>query len=115
VTCASVHAPVQGERRRGRTDREGPRRREREKGCAGQRLGDWRTGPARHRERESARAKETGVDRSAPLGNEREREGARKTGADRRGLPVRGGRLARGTRLGGLVWAKMVFLFPWIF
>jgi hypothetical protein len=30
------------------------------------------------RERERERAKETGVDRSAPLGSEREREGARE-------------------------------------
>jgi hypothetical protein len=35
----------------------------------------WRTGPARQREKESERAKETGADRLAPLGSERERDG----------------------------------------
>jgi hypothetical protein len=35
TTCASAHAPVYGEHGRGGTDREGPRHREREKGCAG--------------------------------------------------------------------------------
>jgi hypothetical protein len=78
VTCASAHAPVHNERGGGGTDKVGPRRRERRKGCAGQRLGGWQSGPARQRERGSARAKETGVDRSAPLGSEREREGARE-------------------------------------
>jgi hypothetical protein len=33
--------------RRGGTDRAGPRRRERRKGRAGQRLGDWRSGHTR--------------------------------------------------------------------
>jgi hypothetical protein len=47
ATCVSAHAPVHGERGGGRTDRAGPRRRERRKGRAGQRLGDWRSGPAR--------------------------------------------------------------------
>jgi hypothetical protein len=51
--CASAHAPVHGECGRGGTDKEGPRCREREeKGHAGQQLGDWRSGPARQRERE---------------------------------------------------------------
>jgi hypothetical protein len=44
----------------------------------------------RERERGSAPAKETGADRSAPLGSEREREGARgRIATDRRGPPVR--------------------------
>jgi hypothetical protein len=77
VTCASVHAPVHGERGGGGTDRAGPRRIERRKGCAGQRPGDWRTGPARQRERERA-GKKTGADKLAPLGSERGREGARE-------------------------------------
>jgi hypothetical protein len=46
---------------------------ERIKGCMGQRLGGWRSGPSRQRERGSARVKETGADKSAPLGSERER------------------------------------------
>jgi hypothetical protein len=54
ATCASALAPVHDERGGGGTDREGPRRRERRKGRAGQRLGDWRSGPARQRERERA-------------------------------------------------------------
>jgi hypothetical protein len=49
---------------------------ERGKGHARQRLSDWQSGPVRQRERESAWAKETGADRSAPLGSEQEREGA---------------------------------------
>jgi hypothetical protein len=36
ATCASAHTPVHGERGGGGTDRAGPRRRERRKGCAGQ-------------------------------------------------------------------------------
>jgi hypothetical protein len=76
ASCASAHAPVHGEREGGRTDRAGPRRKERKKGHTGQRLGDWRSRTARQRER--ARAKETGADRSAPLGSEREREGTRE-------------------------------------
>jgi hypothetical protein len=55
-----------------------------EKGCAGQRIGDWRSGPAR--QRESAWGRKTGADRSAPLGSEREREGAREGE-----LPLTGG------------------------
>jgi hypothetical protein len=35
VTCASAHEPVHGERGGGRTDRVGPRRRERRKGVRG--------------------------------------------------------------------------------
>jgi hypothetical protein len=49
---------------------------ERRKGRSGQWLGNWRSGPTRQREGGSARAKQTGADRSAPLGSEREREGA---------------------------------------
>jgi hypothetical protein len=93
--CASAHAPVHDEHEEGGTDRAGPRRRERKRGRAGQWLGNWRTGPARQRERRCARAKETGTDRSAPLGSERENERARKTGTDRRGPFVRDGRRAR--------------------
>jgi hypothetical protein len=87
----------------GGADRAGPRRRERKEGRSGQRLDNWRSGPARQRERGSPRAKETGADRSAPLGSERERERTRERGtaADRRGPPVRGGRRA-GARPG---WA----------
>jgi hypothetical protein len=48
---------------------------EREKGtCGGN--GSALANRARETERESERAKETGADRSAPLGSEREREGA---------------------------------------
>jgi hypothetical protein len=47
ATCVSAHAPVHGERGGGGADRAGPRRRERGKGHAGQRLGDWRPRPAR--------------------------------------------------------------------
>jgi hypothetical protein len=50
ATCASARAPVHGEGSEGGTDREGPRRREREKGRAGKGSAPGRTGP-RDRER----------------------------------------------------------------
>jgi hypothetical protein len=77
VTCASAHSSVHGESGEGGTDKAGPRRRERKGDARGQWLGTGEPGP-RDRERESERAKETGADRSAPLGSEREREGARE-------------------------------------
>jgi hypothetical protein len=48
-----------------------------------------------------------------PRGRERKREStrAKETSADRRGPPVRGGRRARGTGPGGLVWAAFPFSF----
>jgi hypothetical protein len=73
----------------------------------------------RERERESERAKETGTDRSAPLGSERESEGAREGE-----LPLTGGvRLSggAGTRAHGLAGLSgptgliSLFLFLWIF
>jgi hypothetical protein len=109
--------PVHGERGGGGTDRAGPRRRERRKGCAGQRLGGCRSGPTR--QRESARVKETGADKSAPLGSEREREGAREgelplTGGVR--LSGGAGAPARGLAgLSGPIGLLSPFLFLWIF
>jgi hypothetical protein len=50
----------------------------------GQRLGDWRSRPARQGER--AWGRKTGADRSDPLGSERGREGAREGE-----LPLTGG------------------------
>jgi hypothetical protein len=82
--------PVHGERGGGGTDRAGPRRRERRKGRAGQRLDDWRSGPARQRERECA-GERNWRRQIGPTG-QRVREGgcARgRTAADRRGPPVR--------------------------
>jgi hypothetical protein len=70
--------------RRGRNWQGRPTAQRDKKGHAGQWLGDWRSGPATQRERE--RAKETGVDRSVPLGSERGREGAREAE-----LPLTGG------------------------
>jgi hypothetical protein len=86
----SAHTSVHDEREEGGTDKAGPRRRERIGDAQGQRLGTGEPGP-RDRERGSERVKETGADRSAPLGSEREREGVRERGtaADRRGPPVR--------------------------
>jgi hypothetical protein len=78
----------------------------------GQRLGDWRTGPARQRERERA-GKKTVADSLAPLGSERDREGARDGD-----WPLTGGVLvsdgAGGGLAGptGLVWAAFSFSFP---
>jgi hypothetical protein len=79
VTCASAHALVYGERGEGKTDREGPRRRERREGerATAQRL----AAQARERERRGTRVGEvTGADRSTPagIGRERESTGERK-------------------------------------
>jgi hypothetical protein len=119
----SAHAPVHGERGEGGTDREGPWRRERRRGCMGQRFGDWRSRPARQRESERACGQgETGADILAPLGSERGREHVRERGttADRRGPPVR--------RRGRAAWLGLVgrlgcfffffsldFLIPFLF
>jgi hypothetical protein len=83
----SAHSPVLGGCGEGGSEREGPRRRERERkgvlGATAQQLANR----ARKAEREEKRGGEgTGADRSAPLGSEREREGARE-----RELPLTGG------------------------
>jgi hypothetical protein len=57
ATCASAHAPVHDGGGEGGTDREGPRRREREKGRTRQRLSAWQNGPARQREKRDARGR----------------------------------------------------------
>jgi hypothetical protein len=116
ATCASAHAPVHGERGGGETDRASPRRRERRKGYAGQRLGNWRSGPMIQRERERA-GKKTGADRSVPLGSERERDGAREGE-----LPLTGGvRLSEAWAHGRAAWlgragpARLLGCFPFSF
>jgi hypothetical protein len=77
ATCASAHSSVHGESGEGGTNKAGPQRRERKGDTRGQQLGTGKPGPRdTHRERESERSKETGADRSAPLGCERLREGA---------------------------------------
>jgi hypothetical protein len=112
--CASAHAPVHGERGGSRTNRAGPRRKERRKGCAGQLLDDWRSGPTRQRERERT-GKKTGADRLAPLGNERGREGAREgelllAG----GVRMSDGAGAQACGLAGSTWAGWA-AFPFSF
>jgi hypothetical protein len=80
ATCASAHALVHDERGDGGTDREGPRRREREEGHVGQRLNAWRTGPARQREKRDARGRSNWcrqVGTSGQIARERERESGR--------------------------------------
>jgi hypothetical protein len=89
---------------------------ERRKGGAGQRLGDWRSGPARQRERE--RAGEGNWRRQIGPTGQRAREGAPargRTAADRRGPPVR--RRGRVAWLGQLGPAGLLslFLFLYIF
>jgi hypothetical protein len=73
----------------------------------------------RDRERESARAKETGADRSAPLGSEREREGTREGELPLTGrVRLSGGAGARAhglARLSGPTGLLSLFLFLWIF
>jgi hypothetical protein len=83
--CASAHVPVHGEGGEGGTDREGPRRREREKERTGQRLGAWQTGPARQRGKRGARAKKP-TPIAWPHWAASEREGTRE-----RELPLTGG------------------------
>jgi hypothetical protein len=85
----------------GGADRAGPRWRERKEGRSGQWLDDWRSGPVRQRERERERERERTGEGSwrrqiGPTGQQaRERGRARgRTAADRRGMPVRGGRHA---------------------
>jgi hypothetical protein len=73
ATCASASSLVHGGRGEGGPDKGGPRRREREKGRTGQRLGVWQNGPAGQRGKRGAQAGEaTGADKLAPLGRERE-------------------------------------------
>jgi hypothetical protein len=74
ATCVSAQSSFHGKSEEGGIDKAGPRYKERKWDARGQRLGTGEPGP-RDRERESERAKETGADRSAPLGSEREREG----------------------------------------
>jgi hypothetical protein len=84
ATGACAHSPVHGESGEGGTDKAGPWRKDQKGDARGQRLGTGEPG-RRDRERGSARVKETGTDRSAPLGSKREREGACE-----RGLPLTG-------------------------
>jgi hypothetical protein len=111
----------------GGVDRVGPRCRERKEGRSGQRLDDWRSGPARQREKGSARAKENWRRQIGPSGQRaRERESACGRGE----LPLIGGvRLscgagARARGLAGLSWAgwaafsfsfSLDFLIPFLF
>ena len=111
-----AHSPVHGGRGKGGSDREGPRWRERGEGRSGQRLSNWRTGPARQREEKRA-SEEIGTDRSAPLGSEREREGARE-----REMSLIGGVRLLGGAGAQPGWAELgwfgllsPFLFLWIF
>jgi hypothetical protein len=93
--------------------------RERTRAC-GRRLDDWQSGSARQRERESERACEENWRRQAGPTGQRAREGE---GAREGELPLTGGggRRARGTGSGELVWAEMAFsfsldfLFPFLF
>jgi hypothetical protein len=89
-------------------------------GATARRLAIW----AHETERASARVKETGADKSAPLGSEREREGAREgelplTG----GVRLSGGAGARARGLAGLSgptglfspFFSLDFLIPFLF
>jgi hypothetical protein len=79
----------------GRTDRTGPRCRERKGDARGNDSATGEPSP-RGRERGGGAGEETGTDRSVPVGRERERESARE-----RGLP-----LTSGVRLSGGVGAR---------
>jgi hypothetical protein len=103
----------------GGTVREGPRRREREKGRVGNGSSPGRTSP-RDRERRGTRTGEaTGADRSAPAGIGRERESAgEKAATDRRGPPVRlrgcAAWLGRAGLLGWFSFFSLYFLVPFL-
>jgi hypothetical protein len=100
--------------REGRADWGGPRHREGEGKRTGQRLGDWRTGPARQRGKRGTRAKGTYADSLAPLGSERERErgGCGAVLAPTGGVRLSGVIRARArARAAGLVWAELAFSF----
>jgi hypothetical protein len=127
-TWAGVVAEKSGDVRE--CARAGPRRAQGEstaqrekRGHAGQWLSDWRTGPARQRERRSVRVK-----KPMPIGwpqraeGERERERAgEKVAADRRGPPVRQrGRAAWLGQIGLLgcfsfFFFSLDFLIPFLF
>jgi hypothetical protein len=74
--------------RGGGTDKEGPRRREREKGRTGQRLSAWQHRPARQRGKRGVEGKTTSADRSSPAGRERERESAGDKATADRWIPL---------------------------
>jgi hypothetical protein len=80
ATCASARLLVHGGRGEGGYDWEGPRRRETEKGHAGQRLGAWQSGPARQRKKRDVQAKQL-APTSRPHWAASEREG-RERGTD---------------------------------
>jgi hypothetical protein len=89
VTCASAHSPVHGDSGEGRTDKAGPRRRERKGDTRGQQLDTGEPGP---RDRERERTGEGNWSRHVGPTRQRAREGGRvrgRTAADRRGPPVR--------------------------
>jgi hypothetical protein len=68
------------------------------------------------REERGARVKETGADRSAPLGSEREREGASEGELPLTGrVRLSGGAGARARGLAGPAGLLSLFLFLWIF
>jgi hypothetical protein len=110
VEKSGTHAPVHGERGGGRTDRAGPRHRERRKGVRGataRRLVIW----ARETGREGARGEENCRRQAGPT-RQRAREGGRGRGrivADRRGPPVR--RRGRAALLSRLGWFGLLSLF----
>jgi hypothetical protein len=105
--CASAHVPVHGEGGEGGTDREGPRRREREKERTGQRLGAWQTGPARQRGKRGARAKKP-TPIAWPHWAASEREGTRE-----RELPLTGGSHLSGSTGARPGWAELGRLGRW--
>jgi hypothetical protein len=115
-----VHAPVHGGSGEGGSDREGPWRRESK--------GDTRDNSSAlairahetKRERGSERAKETGTDKSVPLGSERARERG-SSGLCRQAGPAYQAKRARGRGLNWLPWAELAFpiflefLMPFLF
>jgi hypothetical protein len=113
--CASAHAPVHNGGGEGGTDREGPRRKKREKGARGQQLSAWQRGPARQRVKRYARGRSNGRRQVGPSGQRargRERAGE-KAAADRWIPPVR--RHGRAGARPGLAelgcWAAFPFSF----
>jgi hypothetical protein len=116
ATRASARSLVHDGRVEGGADREGPQRRDREKGRAGNGSAPDRMGP-RDREGRGTRRRSNWRRQVSPTGHRaRGREGsAGQTAADRRGPPVRGGRRADARHeWAELGWfgPKWLFLFP---
>jgi hypothetical protein len=112
---SSARSLVHGGSEEGGADREGPRRREREKGRVGQRLGVWQNEPARHRGKMGARggggSKWHRQVCPTRLGEGEGKRAGAETATDRWRPPVRQRRRAALLDQAGLARLLCLFLF----